>query len=529
MKKRLLAGILSAVVMLTIVPGFAAIDRCEVDSAQNKVLIEGTASADERLLLTVVKKGVSEEEFFDNMAYQYQTNTDADGKFQFQFTMHGADLFEAIASTEKESYRKEFVFVGMNEIKNIVTEINKPELNKTDIIALLKANKYAAGMVIAESIQEPDYDYVADILIETRPFSTADPNEIIELFHQYLIFSYIKDGAIDTIFDYDKYLDIMTIPGTSIFTSEVFTDSHKINATQRMNGTKIKSYGEFSKRITEAMALALIQDPDGYGYVQRVCETFASDIGINVAQGSANVYKKLSGKNYQTFAELKTAFEGFVAGEENISTSSYPSGGGGGVAIGGSSSDLTDFAKPDEKDDFKEVFQDLDEYAWAEESIYALYRKGIVAGRTENTFVPAAEITRSEFVKLVVKAYNLKETLTVLPFSDVVPADWAYPYIQTAYHQGIINGVSETEFGSNMPITRQDMAVIMQRVANFPIYNVNAAECFKDDADVSEYAYEAVYALKNAQIMVGDEYGMCYPQNHATRAEAAKVIYTAIN
>lgn len=90
----------------------------------------------------------------------------------------------------------------------------------------------------------------------------------------------------------------------------------------------------------------------------------------------------------------------------------------------------------------------------------------------------------------------------------------------------MIQGISETEFGASTPISRQDMAVIVQRAAG--LEPIAETEKFADDQDISAYAYDAVYALQSAGVMIGDEQRMFYPKNYANRAEAAKVIYMAI-
>ena len=56
-------------------------------------------------------------------------------------------------------------------------------------------------------------------------------------------------------------------------------------------------------------------------------------------------------------------------------------------------------------------------------------------------------------------------------------------------------------------------------------FNTEKGEVFADDADVADYANEAVYALKNAEVINGKGEGMFAPKANCTRAEAAKMIY----
>ena len=90
----------------------------------------------------------------------------------------------------------------------------------------------------------------------------------------------------------------------------------------------------------------------------------------------------------------------------------------------------------------------------------------------------------------------------------------------------IVSGLSDTEFGPDICITRQDMAVILYNTALAMDFEMNAENAdIADDADISEYAKNAVYALKNAGIINGYEDGSFRPKNNANRAEAAQMVY----
>ena len=93
------------------------------------------------------------------------------------------------------------------------------------------------------------------------------------------------------------------------------------------------------------------------------------------------------------------------------------------------------------------------------------------------------------------------------------------------FKNGIINGVSETNFGLGTNISRQDMAVIVYRVANK--YGITLAEVRSDEpadiSGVSDYAKEAVASLVNAGIVNGKN-GKIAPTDYTTRAEVAVLI-----
>ena len=104
------------------------------------------------------------------------------------------------------------------------------------------------------------------------------------------------------------------------------------------------------------------------------------------------------------------------------------------------------------------------------------------------------------------------EVKIVLPFlvnkffkereNDVAKERWSYEYISAAYKCGIINGVSDTDFAPGEKITRQDMAKIIYGAAKYKDIKLESAEnvpVFADDAEIADYAKEAVYILKEME------------------------------
>lgn len=520
---------------------FAQIDSCEIDSETDKVTIKGTVKPNEQILLTVVEKGASEDDFFNKMAYQYQKTSGDDGSFTFEFKMGDAALYTVYASTPDTTYTYDFVFTNKNSAKTVIERINAAK-SVSEIENIIRNDRYAAGLFIAECDAEPDYSYIAGIMANSRPYPVSNIDEVLDLFKQYLVYGYIRNGSIDNIFELDKYINIYDIPGTEIFTENIFKESHQLETTKRLIGKTISDRNEFEDSITEQMALALIMDPDGYGNIEKVCKTFADRIGIDTSNVNTSVYRNLYGQSFSSFSELGKKFNELknLAGTSTGNSGGAGGGGGGGGAIrpnNGISDNNSGIVTsvPDhlpEKlplDTEKEsVFSDLAGYDWAKEAIEALYSKGIISGRTDDTYAPGDDITRSEFVKLVVLAFNVPDSDGRVPFIDTSEGEWDYEYICDAYNAGIINGISTTEFGCKMPISRQDMAVIIQRAANIADVDTDLAEKFADDWRISNYAYNAAYALKDKGIMIGDDNGMFNPKNTATRAEAAKVIYESV-
>jgi len=221
---------------------------------------------------------------------------------------------------------------------------------------------------------------------------------------------------------------------------------------------------------------------------------------------------------------------------------SKPTGGGGG---GGASSPSTpsqnkpsqDTTSPDTPSQGADVnetvqntkfsFSDIDSVNWAKESINYLLNKNVVSENKEKMFYPDRNVTREEFVKMIILAVGAEEMNAVAEFSDVSEDSWFYPYVASAYKAGLIYGNDKGEFGTGQNITRQDMSVILSRALQLAGYEVltDDAEQFADHDEISDYAVDAIYNMRRLGIMNGVGDNMCSPRSNATRAMAAKMIF----
>jgi len=313
----------------------------------------------------------------------------------------------------------------------------------------------------------------------------------------------------------------------------IIKKTHKAYATNLIKSKSYKAPEKFMNAVYEAAALAVINNPDGFGNVEKIIKAFENEIGIDAKKLTDKVLRKLQGSSAKSFAELKKEIESLLK-EASTSGGGGSSGGGGG---GGSSSSGNNSRYPIGNAEEIEIlenkpvsgknnFSDLAGYNWAEESINALFERGVVSGKESGKFCPGDKVSRSEFVKLIVLAFGIPAGEKELDFVDTNPSSWDYAYIKAAYNAGIVTGMSENYFGSKEEITRQDMAVMLMRVMNIET-EIDSIK-FADDSMISPYAYNAVYALRKWGILNGDENNNFNPQESASRAEAAKVIYSAV-
>ena len=176
----------------------------------------------------------------------------------------------------------------------------------------------------------------------------------------------------------------------------------------------------------------------------------------------------------------------------------------------------------------KIYFNDVQKH-WASKDIEFLASRMIISGFNESTFKPNDNITRAQFVTMLVQALGLTANEDV-DFSDI-PADaWYRGYVGAAVNSGITTGVGGNEFKPNALITREEMAVMVANTLAFLNFSFDEAETtallahFQDNHQISSWARNSVAAAYDAGVIKGMDPVTFAPQNKATRAQAAVMI-----
>ncbi|MFM9328717.1 S-layer homology domain-containing protein [Paenibacillus mesotrionivorans] len=172
---------------------------------------------------------------------------------------------------------------------------------------------------------------------------------------------------------------------------------------------------------------------------------------------------------------------------------------------------------------------------WAGRQIAVAAAKGIIDGREEGAFVPAGNVTRAEFAKLIVKTFGLESTTAKEAFTDVNVGDWYQPYVAAASEAGLIDGRAEGIFAPNETITRAELATIASRALT-KVKSYKAVEAvdtalaaFTDADEVNTSLKSGVAFAAEQALVVGQDAGKFNPNAATTRAEAAVVIYRLLN
>ena len=163
---------------------------------------------------------------------------------------------------------------------------------------------------------------------------------------------------------------------------------------------------------------------------------------------------------------------------------------------------------------------------WAYEYIQYVKNHGIMNGLSESKFGPEYPMTRAMFATVIARLSG--ETLTGYdnPFTDVPKGKWYSEAITWAAAKGIVNGVGQNKFKPDEYVTREQAAVMINNYLKYlHIGHLNYEETAFYDADkISPWAVEAVTVITNKGIMNGTNKNTFDPQNITTRAQAAVIL-----
>lgn len=176
-------------------------------------------------------------------------------------------------------------------------------------------------------------------------------------------------------------------------------------------------------------------------------------------------------------------------------------------------------------------FSDVSEGSWYYPWITAAVEQNLFSGVSDTEFEPEGTMTRAMLVTVLYRAAGSPDISVLLPFTDVPSGQWYSVPVQWAYTVGVVNGMSETEFGTDLPITREQLATMLYRFADYQEKDTSgraALTGFTDEGEVSEFAVEALQWAVSEGIVNGDA-GFLLPLTSATRAECAKMIVAYMN
>lgn len=567
--KRIFAGMITAAMLtvMTPVPSFAASETIinPVVSERNTVTVSGTVpTPNSRVYIEIVRK---DAEILDEDSVYFSRIITAgeDGGFSINCEMPEKDrkntsdsidgyftVYVITAGTEDKT--KDFSYVKTENLDTFFANLNlaaesnlRGFLNNRDnkiyfdlfnvpideFYAASEAKQVIMCNVLdgkVESYAKSNISEITDAIITSRLNSMSDAAAAKSIIESDEIFK-----QCNLVYGDDDY---RTLDGTkkNWFYEVVlsYSEANKFTDAAQLNGIFAEAMVLYDVNRTHYSKLFdLLKANKGILNLTDL-QTFKTleDMTQDSASAVMQELKALSNsiKNTDSLAQLlKTAYDNYTAG-----LSSGSSGGSGSGGSGGNKNFSFNFTTGDNQqntgntgDDPKEYFVDLAGYEWAEEAVNALASDGIVSGDGNGNYNPERNVTRAEFVTMLMKAIDMVDENAVSEFEDVTEDSWCYKYVSSAYQMGIASGMSENMFGKDMEITRQEAAVFLHRACvrvYLPLDN-ELDERFADESEIASWALRSVNIMKAAGLINGVGDGSFNPLGVTTRAQAAQMIF----
>lgn len=471
--------------------------------------------------------------YFDAVIYTDDTATGADGEFEFSYPLEPSEepqSFIVMLADSNKSYTSRIAYIDAGYPERARAKINTAIENQKGIYEqVTKAYTYLGLDSAGYYDYLGKYDNISDFEVQMIEIGIVKSLDALEkAIEKASVFAIIKACVAaelpDTAKKYEKILNLEEYNSYSIYSELTAVEKADILTATREEAETLE---ELRDNFEEKAIIFGIKFNMGADKIRKILEDNADAIGIDTSSATKlknpdKVYLALAGHTYGSFDEIKKAFNDSVDkcqnDENNNNSGSGSSSGGGGSSV--KKPAISVLPTLPEQKSVNEIFVDLSGH-WAKDSIITLYNKGIISGKSKTEFAPDDYVTREEFIKMAVNAFDIKSG-TDVAFSDVDSGTWYYDYICRAVNAGLVNGNTDGSFGVGKNITREDMAVVIFRYKNDMKPSNDNIE-FKDSGEISEYAAEAVKSLSDAGIIKGAD-RMFAPKAYATRAETAVII-----
>ncbi len=176
----------------------------------------------------------------------------------------------------------------------------------------------------------------------------------------------------------------------------------------------------------------------------------------------------------------------------------------------------------------KTKFNDVSANDWFASAVDYVTGKGMMNGTADNTFSPKANTTRGMVVTVLYRLENQPST-SAASFTDVASGAYYANAVAWANANGIVSGYGSGKFGPNDKVTREQLAAILYRYAQYKKYDVSVGEdtnilSYNDAQSISTYAIPAIQWACGAGVVTGKSGSKLDPKGNATRAEVAAML-----
>ena len=173
-------------------------------------------------------------------------------------------------------------------------------------------------------------------------------------------------------------------------------------------------------------------------------------------------------------------------------------------------------------------FGDVKSADWFYNDVKYVYEKGMMAGTAADVFAPNATTTRAMIVTILYRLEGSPAVTGTSAFVDVPAGQWYTDAVNWAAANQIVKGTSATTFAPNASITREQMAAILYRYAQYKGYDVTKKadlSGYSDNSQISAYAKDALAWANAAKLINGVTNTTLAPQGNATRAQVSAILH----
>lgn len=553
--KRGLMAFAAAMLLLQCTVGAAVIDDVTSSKTDSSLTITGTlpvAKAGQKVGIVLLQKDCTPEQFeaandtqkAAMIAEVRQAVTDGQGAYTvtFELSESSGTYYVRVGYGLKNGSRTTgFYYFNLNDIETLVGAINAVT-GAAELHGLIEPYLPYLGLDTALYEASEDQEGICRLILNERDLlpgkAFSKIGEFADVFYEC---SYMQ--AVTLAQSPETVLSLIADNAARYEKLAVYPTWQKLDETGRLAAaaallkqTDYTSVADMDEVFASCVILEAVAHVVSHGDIQPILEDNAKLIGYDKQAYAAlspekqsDVHKAVAGERFGGISQLATAIDDAIraAGKTGGggTGSSRPGGGGGGGTIVGALATPTPTPSPDTQ--LETVgFADMETAAWAKEYVQYFYERKLVDGDGDGNFRPNDQITRAEFVKLLVNCFNLRDDAAQAVFDDVTADDWFFPYVASAVSVGILQGVSDTEFAPHANLTREQMAVILDRTAAYLGMELSdEVQAFADDAEISDYARESVGRMYASGLIQGVGDGRFCPQDSATRAQACTVLY----
>lgn len=534
----------------------------------NILTVSGTTAPFGRVTLQILRDGedipstVIHTDLLKIFYVLRETTADEDGNFEFSVKFFGADahytlrINDGIGSITQENVYFENILAKQciedMPFAKTLSEVKTITSNFLDAIRF----SYALYVQNKGDIQNSESFYKI-FYNENLDSPITDVNRMEKIAKVASVMYRLGKASSKAVFaqvmkQYENVLITDDFPAKALYTNAVVVNDmvkdefYSISASYaQTNAEVLESINKFNEQMSKDLILAVCAKKFGYlsgrAVITELHRVYSTDsafmtayneyVSLSTTQKSI-IEESIVGISYNAFSDLKSRFIAIVGvtkevtGKTNDRSHSGGSSASSAYTINNMAPSTPDYQEYNTKTEKELVFNDIQMVPWAYECIMNLANKNIISGKDEGVFAPDDNVTRGEFIKMLVLALEIISDEAQCNFEDVEKDNWSYPYVASAFEAGIVKGIDNDSFGVGQHVTREDIAVMIARAFNIKgiTLTTNETDIFLDEAQISDYAEESVYLLRDAKLLSGYPDGTFAPKSFATRAESAKIV-----